>query len=57
MLAMAKHKFASNVCERALITADPESRRQLVDEIIMPMQDGTSPVVIMMKDQFASELF
>jgi hypothetical protein len=55
MLHMARHKFASNVCEKALILADPESRRILINEIITPRPDGVSPVVAMMRDQYASE--
>jgi Pumilio-family RNA binding repeat len=55
MLNMARHKFASNVCEKALVTADAENRRILIDEIMLPKQDGVSPIVTMMKDQFASE--
>lgn len=54
MLHMAKHKFASNVCEKALITADEENQRLLIDEIMTPRADGFSPVVTMMKDQFAN---
>lgn len=54
MLHMARHKFASNVCEKALIVADAENRRVLIDEIMTPKQDGVSPIVTMMKDQFAS---
>ncbi|KDQ07951.1 hypothetical protein BOTBODRAFT_59683 [Botryobasidium botryosum FD-172 SS1] len=53
MLQMARHKFASNVCEKALVTADSESRRILIEEIMTPKQD-MSPIVIMMKDQFAN---
>jgi len=56
MLNMSRHKFASNVCEKALVTADPESRHLLIEEIMSPKQDGVSPIVTMMKDQFASEL-
>ena len=55
MLNMSRHKFASNVCEKALVTADSESRRLLIEEIMSPKQDGVSPIVTMMKDQFASE--
>lgn len=55
MLNMARHKFASNVCEKALVTASLEERRGLIDEIIAPKADGVSPIVSMMKDQFASE--
>ena len=56
MLNMSRHKFASNVCEKALVTADYESRRLLIEEIMSPKQDGVSPIVTMMKDQFASKL-
>jgi len=55
MLKMAQHKFASNVCEKALVCADPENRRRLLHEIMTPRPDGVTPVVDMMKDQFASE--
>ncbi|KIK96804.1 hypothetical protein PAXRUDRAFT_137657 [Paxillus rubicundulus Ve08.2h10] len=54
MLNMARHKFASNVCEKALVTATTEERRALVDEVILPKSDGVSPIVSMMKDQFAN---
>lgn len=54
MLKMAQHKFASNVCEKALVCADAEYRRRLLHEIMKPKVDGMSPVVDMMKDQFAS---
>lgn len=57
MMAMSRHKFASNVCEKALVTADSASRRQLIDEIMVPRHDGASPIITMMKDQYASELF
>lgn len=55
MVQMAKHKFASNVCEKALVTADPESRRLLIEEIMTPRPDTVNPIVLMMKDSFASE--
>lgn len=55
MLQMAKHKFASNVCEKALVTADSENRRLLIEEIMTPKADGVSPIVTMMKDQYASK--
>jgi len=56
MLNMAWHKFISHVCEKALVTASAEEWRALVDEIIAPKPDGVSPIVSMMKDQFASKL-
>ncbi|KAG8746934.1 mRNA binding protein puf3 [Ceratobasidium sp. 414] len=54
MVQMAKHKFASNVCEKALVTADPESRRLLIEEIMTPRPDAVNPIVLMMKDSFAN---
>lgn len=55
MVQMARHKFASNVCEKALITADSESRRLLIEEIMAPRPDTVNPIVLMMKDSFASK--
>jgi pumilio RNA-binding family len=55
MLHMSRHKFASNVCEKALLTADSESRRALIQEIMTSKQDGISPIATMMKDQYASK--
>jgi pumilio RNA-binding family len=57
MLQMARHKFASNVCEKALVAADSQSRRILIEEIMTPKANGLSPIVTMMKDQFASTSF
>ena len=54
MLHMSRHKFASNVVEKALVTAEASSRRALIEEIMTARPDGSSPVVSMMKDQFAS---
>ncbi|KAF8350692.1 armadillo-type protein [Amanita rubescens] len=54
MLKMAQHKFASNVCEKALVCADSENRRRLLHEIMTPKPDGVTPVADMMKDQFAN---
>ncbi|KAI0006048.1 armadillo-type protein [Russula compacta] len=54
MLHMSRHKFASNVCEKALLTADPESRRALIQEMMTSKQDGVSPIATMMKDQYAN---
>lgn len=57
LLQMAKHKFASNVCEKALVMADAMDRHDLIDEILSPKQEGASAIIIMMKDQFASKFF
>ncbi|KAJ7172428.1 armadillo-type protein [Mycena filopes] len=56
LLFMARHKFASNVCEKALQFAEPEARRQLIDEIMAPAPkpDGATPIVTLMKDQYGN---
>lgn len=54
MLFMAQHKFASNVCEKALVTSTPEMRSALIDEIITPKREGANVVMMMMRDQYAS---
>lgn len=54
VLSMARHKFASNVCEKALLVSNDVQRRALIEEMLAPMSNGTSPVSIMMKDQYAN---
>ncbi|KIJ44073.1 hypothetical protein M422DRAFT_30606 [Sphaerobolus stellatus SS14] len=54
MLHMARHKFASNVCEKALEGADPETRKTLIQELMTLKADGSSPLAAMMKDQYAN---
>jgi len=54
VIYLARHKIASNVCEKALMTADPEMRKKLVDEIMTPPPGVTNPMATMMKDQFAN---
>jgi pumilio RNA-binding family len=51
---MSRHKSASNVCEKALIAADPTRRRLLIEELLVPGSGGVIPVSVMMKDQFAN---
>ncbi|KAJ7835477.1 armadillo-type protein [Mycena leptocephala] len=50
------HKFASNMCEKALINADSESRRALIEEIMAPAPTphAATPIVIMTKDQYGN---
>lgn len=57
ILILARHKFASNVCEKALVCADPETRRRLIDEILVTKPDGVTPITGMMKNQYASASF
>ncbi|CAG8590302.1 540_t:CDS:2 [Acaulospora colombiana] len=54
LLIMAKHKFASNVCEKAFAVADSHRMRLYVEEMITPDANGVTPVTTMMKDQYAN---
>ncbi|KAG6814358.1 hypothetical protein H0H92_010944 [Tricholoma furcatifolium] len=54
IFVLSKHKFASNVCEKALLCAEPATSRRLIDEILVTRPDGVSPITSMMKDQYAN---
>ena len=54
VLQMSKHKFASNVVEKCVAFGTKQDRQLLIDEVITVKSDGTSPLVVMMKDQFAN---
>ncbi|KAJ7097908.1 ARM repeat-containing protein [Mycena belliarum] len=56
LLYMARHKFASNVCEKALAFADADARRLLIEELMAPASkpDGITPIASMMKDQYGN---
>jgi pumilio RNA-binding family len=43
ILHMARHKFASNVCEKALITSPPSTRALLIEEILTPILAPVTP--------------
>ncbi|KAJ7582685.1 armadillo-type protein [Mycena floridula] len=53
-LALSRHKYASNVCEKCLLSASPEMRHALIDLLLKHNEGNLSPVVLMMKDQFAN---
>ncbi|KAJ3037543.1 mRNA binding protein puf3 [Rhizophlyctis rosea] len=54
VLQMSKHKFASNVVEKCVAYGSKKDRQLLIDEVIQTRPDGTSPLISMMKDQFAN---
>ncbi|KAF9094198.1 mRNA binding protein puf3 [Mortierella sp. AD031] len=54
VLQLSKHKFASNVVEKCVAYGSPSDRQKLIEEVITTKSDGTSPLVLMMKDQFAN---
>lgn len=56
LVNLAHHKYASNVCEKALICTDSASREMLINEMMAVRSPNTeSPILIMAKDQYASE--
>ena len=52
--ALSKHKFASNVVERAFVCGTEEERETMVRLITEPNADGSSPLHLMMKDQYGN---
>jgi mRNA-binding protein PUF3 len=50
LVALAKHKFASNVVERCLVDGTPQQRRELMDELVS-RHDATYQLL---KDQFGN---
>lgn len=54
VLQLSKHKFASNVVEKCVAYGSKEDRQALIDEVVTPKIDGSSPLISMMKDQYAN---
>ncbi len=53
-LDLSRHKFASNVIEKAMFKASAQDRRDLIAEIMDSSTEGYSPIASMMKDSYAS---
>jgi hypothetical protein len=51
---VSRHKFASNVCEKAIIYAEAEDRRQLIAELIGNKPDGSNNVGMLLCDQYGN---
>jgi len=54
VLLLSRHKFASNVCEKAIAAANDSRKRLIVEEMLAPGSNGVVPVSLMMKDQYAN---
>ncbi|KAI9490839.1 armadillo-type protein [Zychaea mexicana] len=54
VLHLSKHKFASNVVEKCVDYGSKEERQALIEEVLQNRPDGSCPLVIMMKDQYAN---
>ncbi|CAG9539816.1 unnamed protein product [Cercopithifilaria johnstoni] len=54
VLHFAQHKFASNVIEKCLTCGEPHHKNALITEVCGNPNDIATPLLMMMKDQFAN---
>jgi mRNA-binding protein PUF3 len=54
LLTFSKHKFASNVVEKSIQFGTEEQRRAIVAQLMTIHSDGSSPLQLMMKDQYGN---
>lgn len=54
VLALSKHKFASNVVEKCIAFGSVEERHELIEEALIPGADGQSGIASLMKDQYGN---
>lgn len=54
LLKFSKHKYASNVVEKSIIYGTEKQRRLITTLLTTSNNDGTSPLQLMMKDQFGN---
>ncbi len=50
----SKHKFASNVVEKCIDYGTHDERREIRRQLTAPGSDGTSPLQLIMKDQYGN---
>lgn len=49
-----RHKFASNVVEKSIAFGSPDQKREIVKVVTTARPDGTSPLQILMRDQYGN---
>ncbi|KAK8869572.1 hypothetical protein IAR55_000139 [Kwoniella newhampshirensis] len=54
VLQLARQKFASNAIEKAISNAEPDDRRQLIDELIGSNADGTNNIGMLLRDAYGN---
>jgi mRNA-binding protein PUF3 len=54
LLTLSKHKFASNVVEKSIQFGTSEQRKAIVAQLTAMHSDGSSPLQLMMKDQYGN---
>lgn len=54
LTCLLRHKFASNVVEKSIAFGSPEQKREIVHVVTTPKADGTSPLHLLMRDQYGN---
>lgn len=54
VLALSKHKFASNVVEKCIAFGTVEERHDLIEEALVPGSDGQAGVMALMRDSYGN---
>jgi mRNA-binding protein PUF3 len=54
LLALSRHKNASNVVEKCIALGTPQEQRAIRDQLITKGDDANSPLFQLMKDQFGN---
>ncbi|WVF71933.1 hypothetical protein IAT40_006743 [Kwoniella sp. CBS 6097] len=54
VIRLARHKFASNVVEKAIVNANEADRKLLIKEVVGVQPDGTNQVGMLLRDAFGN---
>ncbi|WVW82832.1 hypothetical protein I302_104844 [Kwoniella bestiolae CBS 10118] len=54
VVSLARHKFASNVVEKAILSANDDDRKLLIDELVAVKEDGSNQVGMLLRDAFGN---
>jgi hypothetical protein len=54
LLGFSKHKFASNIVEKSIDCADDDQREQILHGLTAPNEQGVTPVLGLMRDQYGN---
>jgi len=54
LVTLSKHKFASNVVEKSIQYGTDEQRKAIISQLTALHSDGSSPLQLLMKDQFGN---
>jgi pumilio RNA-binding family len=53
-LRLARHKYASNVCEKALLAANTDDKQLIIDELLKEGDKGFPMIGLLMRDQYGN---